>query len=647
MLCRLLLVGACAGLVSSPAALRRIEVAERTDVAKGMPFGPAGPYERITGRAYFSVDPKLAANRIIADIDKIEPPVEFSADIEVLKPRDPSKGNQTVLFEIANRGRKLMPAVFNRAASDDETGDGLLFESGYTLVWLGWQWDVPRTGSLLRLYAPSVKGITGPVRAEFTPDARSSTFALGDRDHLSYAVADAGTLTVRDRIDAPRRTIPRDQWTILDGTRVSMQSGFVPGRIYELVYTARDPVLVGLGPAAIRDVISFLKYGGSDNTLLGDQHDYIKRAYGFGISQGGRFLRTFLYYGFNQDEQQRRVFDGVIAHVGGAGRGSFNHRFAQASRDGHPFFNTLYPTDIFPFTDLEQTDPVTGLTDGLLSHAGTPAAAPKIFYTNSSYEYWGRAAALIHTSVDGRQDAPIPETTRIYLFAGGQHGPAGFPPLRHYSQNLPNPNPFTWCLRALLESMQAWVRDGKEPPASQYPRLDRDQLVSVGALNFPKIAGVAVPQRPQRAWRVDYGPQFRTSGIVTLEPPAAGEPFPVLVPQVDIDGNEIPGVRTPEIEVPLATYTGWNLRAAEIGAPTEMVSMVGSCIPFARTKADRLSARDPRPSIAERYAGREEYLKKFSASARDLARRGFLLEQDVPKLIERGAAEWDYFTSTR
>jgi hypothetical protein len=367
----------------------------------------------------------------------------------------------------------------------------------------------------------------------------------------------------------------------------------------------------------------------------------VKRAIGYGVSQSGRFLRAYLYDGFNQDEKDRKVFDGVMAHVAGAGRGSFNVRFAQPSRDGHPFLNTLYPTDLFPFTDLEETDPATGAKGGLLTHAGKAENWPKIFYTNSSYEYYGRDAALIHSSPDGKKDSPLAANTRVYFFNGGQHGPAAFPPPQNGTQNSSNPNPYTWSLRAMLAEMNAWVADGTEPPASVYPKVAADQAVAPGAVQFPKIPGVTFPTRTQRAWRADYGPQF-AAGIVTVEPPKLGAPFATLVPQVDRDGNEIGGVRLPEIQAPLGTYTGWNLRAPAIGAPEELYSMQGSWIPFALTRKDRERTGDPRLSIEERYKGREDYLEKFAAAGKSLVAAGFLLEGDLPQLLRRGAAEWDY-----
>jgi hypothetical protein len=336
-----------------------------------------------------------------------------------------------------------------------------------------------------------------------------------------------------------------------------------------------------------------------------------------------------------------------MVHVAGAGRGSFNHRFAQPSRDGHPFMNCFYPTDIFPFTDLEQSDPETDLSDGILGRAVKENVTPKIFYTNSSYEYYGRAASLIHTALDGTQDAPPAKDTRIYLFAGGQHGPAAFPPSQQRAQQMANPNNFRWSMRALLLALNQWVADGKEPPPSRYPRLADQNLTSLTDLKFPKIPGVRLPERIQTAYRLDFGPSFRSQGIISLEPPKVGKPFPTLVPQVDSDGNETAGIRLPDIQVPLATYTGWNLRAPELGAADELLSMVGSFIPFARTQAERLKLHDPRPSIEERYANRLEYLERVKATAHRLVREGYLLESDIPSIVTGAGDKWDYLLEPR
>ena len=360
------------------------------------------------------------------------------------------------------------------------------------------------------------------------------------------------------------------------------------------------------------------------------------------MTRPGRFLRTYLYYGFNEDESHRKVFDGVMAHVAGSGRGSFNHRFAQPSRDGHPFLNFFYPTDIFPFTDAEQHDPETGATDGLLTHTTKPAFQPNIFYTNTSYEYWGRAASLYHTTIDGTKDARLPPNVRGYLLAAGQHGVAAFPPSRSIGQQLNNPLDYRWAMRTLLVSMNRWVTDGSTPPPSALPRIDQGTLVATDKVKFPKLPAVNFPTVPHKAYRADYGPDFIKKGVVSQEPPAIKSAFPILVPQVDADGNELAGIRMPELSVPVATYAGWNLFNEKSGPAGVLSSMQGSFIPLLRTRAEREQAGDPRRSLEERYQGREQYLAEISKAANDLAARGYLLKADVPRIVEQAGTRWDY-----
>jgi hypothetical protein len=425
-----------------------------------------------------------------------------------------------------------------------------------------------------------------------------------------------------------------------------MKEGFEPGRIYEIVYRSQDPVIAGLGMAATRDLISYLKYGGASATgALVGIHRHIKRSMAFGSSQSGRFLRKFLYDGFNLDEQDRPVFDGVWAHVAGGGRGSFNHRFAQPSRDARPYFNFLYPTDIFPFSDAEQTDPETQISDGILKRARAQNAVPKIFYSNSSYEYYGRSASLIHTSLDGAKDIAVSPLTRIYLIAGAQHGPGAFPPGTGKTSYPHNANDFSWAMRALLVAMDRWITTGEDPPSSRYPTIERGQLVPLEALKFPAIPGIRAPLRIQTPRRFDYGPDFRTKGIVSVEPPTIGRPYGIRVPQVDSDGNELSGIRLPAIAVPLATYTGWNFRSASIGAPDELYSMIGSTFVFPRTASERKAGDDPRPAIAERYRDRADFLRKVSTATRKLAAERFVLDSDIPLIRRKASEQWDYWMS--
>jgi len=649
----------------------RIEVQSRSDLVGGQPFGAAGPYEKLSGKIFFAVDPALPANRIVADIDKAPRnaagKVEFSSDFFLIKPKQIGRGNGAVLYEVSNRGGKGMLGFFNHATgsvdpvSAADMGDGFLMQQGFTLLWVGWQFDPPKRPGLVRVYPPTAsengRPIRGLVRSDFVVTEREADHSLADRDHTAYAVVDPespdNVMTVRDSVEGPRRIVPRSQWgfaraeggtTVADRTRVHMATKFEPGKIYEVVYTAQDPPIVGLGPAAIRDVISMLKYKSADSLSI--PAAAITRALAFGVSQSGRFLRTYLYYGFNRDEGNRKVFDGVIAHVAGAGRGSFNHRFAQPSRDGHPYLNFFYPTDIFPFTDAPERDPESGVTDGLLTHAGAPELLPKIFYTNSEYEYWGRAASLIHTTIDGASDAPLMDNVRIYLLAAGQHGPGAFPPVQTIGQQRNNPLDYRWAMKALLLAMDRWTASGTAPPASRYPRVSDSTLVPPDRLRFPKVPGVTTSTAVHRAYRADYGPKFATEGVVTVEPPRLGTAFPILVPQVDADGNGIAGVKMPELVVPLATYTGWNLFNARSGPTDVLSSMQGSYVPLPRTSAERKRTNDPRLSIEERYRDKDQYVGLVGKAARELIDQGFLLTEDLAVVLKNAGRHWDVAAST-
>jgi hypothetical protein len=649
------------------AHVTRVEIISRADVLDGRAFGLAGAYEKIVGRVYFAVNPGNLHNKLIVDLDKAprnaQGEVEFSADLYLLKPKDMNKGNGSVLFEVSNRGGKgILHLVngFSPATPEGEYGDGFLMREGYTVAWVGWEFDVADEGDRLKLLAPIIhdaggKEIRGLVRSDFTPaqkvdDMPLGHSLLGPTGGKSYPVADPAStkhvLTVRDTLDGKRQTIPRAQWSFartVDGKVaadthfIHLDGGFQAGKIYEVVYEAKDPVVVGLGFAAVRDFLSFLKYD-SQGTAP------VKRVYAVGISQSGRFLRHLLYQDFNADEQGRQVMDGVIAHVGGAGRGSFNHRFAQPSRDAQPLSSIFFPTDLFPFTDLPETDPDTGETAGFLDASIKSKNAPKLFLTNTSYEYWGRAASLIHTSPDGLSDAKIGENTRVYLLAGLQHFSVPFPPDKDggpdsKAQQLHNPNPVQWYWRALITDMNQWVKDGTAPPVSAYPKIADGTLVPLSKWAFPKIPGVNKPHEVSLAYHLDFGPQWK-EGIVTLEPPKVGKPFAVLVPQSDANGNDEGGVSLPELQVPLATYTGWNLRDPSIGLTDLRLSFYGSFIPFAKTAAEREKSGDPRLSVAERYASRDEYMGKFAEAALKLMRERFLLREDLPALLERGEREW-------
>ena len=645
----------CLGASTAAAEVVRIEVQIRSDVAEGKSYGLAGPYEKLVGKIYYEVDPNNNVNQIITDIEyaptNAAGKVEFSSDFYLIKPKYIEAGNGVVLFDVLNRGRKGMIRRFNRAVgtldpqTEADMGDGFLLWKGFSLMWVGWQFDPPREDNFMRVYPSIASGgepIKGLVRSDFVVTEDVFDHSLASRGHIAYPVADRddpnNVMTVRDSAPGTRQVIPREQWKFArwekdhaapDPTMVYLEAGFEPGRIYEVVYTSQGPPIAGLGLAAIRDVISLLKYG-SANTLsipLGS----IDRSIAYGSSQSGRLLRTFLYDGFNEDEYHRKVFDGVIAHIAGGARGSFNYRFAQPSR-----VSFFYPTDMFPFSDAVQTDSITGLQDGLLARVA-PESMPKIFYTNSSTEYWRRLGALIHTTVDGAKDVPPLDNVRIYHFAGTQHGPAQFPPNRSSGEPLANPNDYTWFMRSLLLAMDRWITDGTLPPPSRYPKTEDGTLVQLERLRFPEIPDVRFPATAHRAYRLDYGPHFASEGIITKEPPDVHSAFPFLVPQVDESGNEISSLRSPELAVPLATYTGWY--------PFDPISSRGLYVPFARTRYEREATEDPRPSIEERYQNREHYLGRVTTEALKLIEQGYLLGEDMPEIVRLAGAHWDHLMS--
>ena len=643
------------------AEVRRLVVSTREEVL-------GGDYEKLGGTVELELDPAHPANAAIVDLDRAprnaRGRVEASADFMVLRPRRPPARGSTALLEVSNRGGKALLPYFNRAtwsldpSTAEDFGDRLLMRLHLTLIWVGWQFDVPRQPGLLRLRAPIARDADGPieglVRSDWTVERPTTTLPLAHRDHVAYPVADPrhadNVLTVRSARLGPREIVPRDRWRFArlddgrlvdDPTHIHLTGGFQRGKIYELVYRARDPVVVGIGLAAVRDVISWARYDSRSEFR-------VTAAIGAGISQSGRFLRHFLYQGFNTDEAGRKVFDGLLVHTAGAGRGSFNHRFAQPSRDAHRFSAFFYPTDLFPFTSRTQTDPETGIADGLLARsADRPDQWPKIVVTNTGYEYWGRAASLIHTSPDGRVDVtPLPNE-RIYHLAGGQHFIGGFPPTtseRAGRAYRGNPLDFQVTLRALLARLVEWVVDGRTPPASVYPTLAAGTLVSIDALKFPRIPDVRAPSVIHQAHRVDYGPRW-AAGIITREPPGIGAPFPALVSQVDADGNEVAGVRGVELLAPLATYTPWQLRGGHGSDAAELVDFLGTYVPLPRTDTERQRWSDSRLSLERRYADKREYRATAARAAESLVAAGLLLREDVPRVLERADQHWDWIMS--
>jgi hypothetical protein len=645
------------------ARVLRVEIASRTDVLAGKQFGDAGGYERIVGRVYFSLPVANPHNHRIVDLENAvnlrNGEVEFSSDFIAVRPKDAHKGNGSMLLEVPNRGRGRIIALVDGGDWDlaADAGGAWLLRNGFTIVSLGWQWDAAAADAL-RFFAPVAKEngktITGLLRGDLMPSKLMPEIPLG---HLilgniggtEYPVAapddPRNVLTVRDSRDGQRTVIPRTEWQFaqtIEGKltpsdqHIHLNGGFQPGKIYEYVYVVADPVVAGGGFAAIRDFASYAKHSSDAVTPAA-------RVYGEGISQNGRFLRDFLYQGFNADEDGRIALDGVLAHVAGAGRGSFNYRFAQPSRDAQPTSSVFFPTDIFPFTDQPEKDPVTRETGGLLDRAVAEKVVPKIFFSNTSYEYWGRAAALIHVTADGKYDAPISDNVRIYHFTGLQHFSGPFPPEEGtgdlLGQQPQSPLPVKYFWRAMIANMDSWVRSNTLPPPSSYPKIADGTLVPLAEYALPTIPNVNRPHEANQAWHIDFGPNWR-DGILSLQPPKVGEPFPVLVPQVDADGNERDGVRLPEITVPLATYTSWNLRDPSIGAPDQRVSFEASYLPFPKTVAERQRTSESRKAIAERYSDHEEYMTRYKKAVDELVKERWILQEDRDAVIHRGEEEW-------
>ncbi len=667
----------------------RLEITSQRPFAEGQSFGSVGPYTQMDGTARFAVDPLHPANETIADISLAprnqQGLVEFSADFRLLRPDDPGKGNRRLLLDVLNRGKALALRNINSApdiAPDLplHPGNGFLMREGYTIVWCGWQHDVPDTPGLLRIRVPEAmeggRPVSGKVVVTFQPNAPADFQYLADRMHRAYPANHLedweSALTVQEHEDAPEQVIPREQWwfaRLEDGRRipdpchVHLEGGFQPGKVYQVIYNTTGAPVAGLGLLATRDIAAHLRYdvaSAPDAAPAGEGSGWgrfaIEHAYAFGVSQSGRFLRSFLYHGLNRDEAGRAAFDGFMPHVAGGKRGEFNQRFAQPSSQATRSVNSL-----FPFADAPQTDPDTGLTDGLLLRLSKDGGElPKVMYTYTSSEYWAGHGSLVHTDVEGRQDVEPPDAVRVYAFAGTQHALGGLPltdtdPVDGYRGTHPfNCLDYRALLRAALVNLDRWVSGGEPPPPSQYPRLNDGAAVTPAgaASNLEAVPGVKLPRPLRKFTRLDFGPDPVVPSIV---PPAVGRDYPGLVSQVDADGNELAGIRLPLVSVPLATHLGWNRRHAGIGGAGQTLStggasggtLRGSSIPFAATRRQREETGDPRLSIEERYPSRRSFLELVEAAARQLVTGGYLLEADVEPLVSQASEHYEAMAGSR
>ena len=653
-------------------AVTRLEIRSRRPYEDGVPFGEAGVYERLDGVIHFAVDPATQANGAIVDLERAERGtdglVRFSADFCLLQPMDPARGNGNLLYNVVNRGRRGVTNTFNLAPAvltpteRIDPGDGFLMRRGWTLAFCGWQWDVLRSPALMGLEAPQAldadgRPLRGQVLVRFQPNERLADHLLADRIHRPYPAADIddpdAVLSVQDWPDGPRTVIPRDRWRFAraadgqptpDDGSIWLAGGFEPGRVYEVVYRTRTCPVVGTGLLATRDCVSYLRHGDANagNPCAGR----IRHTFGFGASQSGRFLRTFLYHGLNLDEEGRPVFDGLIPHVCGAWRGQFNHRYAQPSEQHARGFIHLPP-----FADDDQTDPVTGRTDGLLRRQRTLGGVPRIIFTNTAAEYWRGDTSLMHTDYAGARDLEPPAEVRNYLFAGTQHVP-GVLPLSRLSlvdgargANHFNVVDYRPLLRAALVNLERWVVDGVEPPPSAFPRLADGTAAPARevAATLRRFRTVAAPD-PDKVpvmRRLDLGPDAER-GIGRF-PARTGEAWRTYVAAIDEDGNEVPGVRLPDVAVPVATYAGWNPRHPETGGEGQILPMLGSTAPFPATPSERESTGDPRASIAERYRDRADYEARARAVVAGLVARGYVLADDLELVVGNALARYDAF----
>jgi hypothetical protein len=644
----------------------RLRIDTREPFADGLPFGAVGPYERLAGRILFAIDPEDPANRSIVDLDHAQRNadglVEFSTDVYILTPLDLGRGNRRLLYDVNNRGNIRALQFFNDALQSNtpstvaHAGNGFLMRRGYTVVASGWQGDILPGNGRLTIQVPLAREngsvITGVVRTEFiTEEADVSSVPLSGNDYTSSYEAAAldtrsATFTCREHETDPRQPIAPEAWQFAQlgasGTPVPspwhcyLPAGFRPGWIYELIYSAKNPLVLGLGFTGVRDLIAFLLHANVDAAgtpnPLAQSGARVEQAYGWGRSQSGRFLREFVYRGFNQDIRGRRVFAGISPHVAGGGRVILNYRFAQPGRHPRQHEDHLYASDQFPFAYGMGTDVLTGKTASILKR---PASDPLVFHTQTASEYWQRRGSLVHTDALGH-DVSDHDHARVFFFASSQHNAepnAG--PLPGPHRGLSNPLNTTPLLRALLDALDAWVTLGTPPPTSRVPRRADGTLVSAADVQarFPPIPGVASPSHADRLFVQEHGPDFER-GSITKEPPEEdrSKEYTVLVPQVDADGNDLAGIRTPHIEVPLATFTGWNFRLPGCGEH-DLASLNGSYWPFAKDVAERQARGDGRASLQERYRSKAHYVRAIAMAAQRLVEQRLLLEEDADRYV--------------
>lgn len=655
----------------NPMAVEKFKITARSPYRDAERYGSTGAYERIDAVVTYAVDPTHEVNAVVVDLDKAPQAedglVRFEGDVVLLRPTDPKAGCRTALVELPNRGRRTSLSHYNRAppvvtpSHEIDPGDGFLFRRGWTLAWCGWQWDVPRSAARMGLNAPSALTSTGELETaqiQLRLQLHERTHSVDLTDHHVGLLGGHEPLPSADPPDNDARLLRRsglwdepveinrkswrfaravDGQPITDPAHVWLDGGFEPGVIYDLIYQTAPCRIAGVGLLAARDFGTFLRSDAAANPLTKELDHLILT----GQSQCGRLLRTSLYFGCNLGEDGAPAYDGVLSHVAGARRGEFNHRVAQPSVQPTPGFGHL-----FPFADEQQTDSQTGQTAGLLDRQRQLGAMPKVFYTNTSSEYWRGDASLAHTNASHCTDIDPPDDTRHYLLSSTQHGPGMLPftstsVFGSQGGNRFNTIDYTPLMRAALINLQAWIVDDVEPPPNAIPRsadgtgVSRatvlEKMTDITGMKQPETEGLSTI-RP-----LDLGPQA-VQGIGRYPATPVGEPYPCLVSAIDDNGNEVAGIRMPDIEVPVATHTGWNPRHPRTGAADQILEYIGSTVPFPATSN---GTDDRRPGLQERYSSRTDYLDAIRAVAQRLVTTRHLVEEDIETCVTIAADRYD------
>ena len=621
----------------------RLDITSRETAFGGRSFGAVGAYEILLGTATAVADPGAPLNAGIVDLENAprnaDGLVEYTFEVDILKPVDITRGNDVLVYEINNRGRNIVLGYFHEAGrgyAAGNAGNAFLMNRGYTYVSSGWLHGAPGAGdprpvlATLPLATDDGRTITGTSMEEWqNPDSA----AFG---RLTYPAVTldktAATLTHRQLQNDPRQTVPADQWHYVDDGTVAVTppEGTDAGTIYEFVYEARDPIVHGLGFGAMRDFVSFARYSPADergvpNPLFVDGRPVLDHVVAVGSSQSGRMARDFVYQGFNEDPAGRRVFDGMTPYVAGARRTFVNARFAQTGRYTRQHEDHNYPMDEFPFTFATTTDPLTGRTDGLLAACTASGTCPNLIQVDADSEYYGAHASLIVTDTTGRP-LELPPNVRYWMLATAHlQGAAGC----RDPANPVQPWPY---YRAAFDALVQWVRNGVEPPATRAPSVADGTAVTV------EEQGEQYPTIPDRP----YNPTISELGVRDFSvwpPKESEEKYPLFVPSLDADGNLTAGVMVPEAAVPLSTM-GKAIRAAGF-AEGDLCGVNGSTIPFPRTQDERMELRDSRLSLEERYpGGGAEYVRRYGAAADALVAERYLLPADAETLKESAAAAW-------